>query len=112
MLLEGSAWTSLTATQQSTLIAMLPPDTENQALLARIQNGDTVDTRPRAFTLSNDCFRTDVAKFKEDLTSGHLAKTWLAAAEQAVLERAKGEFDGWKREEAERWWGQKGRSEV
>ena len=107
MLLEGSAWTSLSAEQQSTLVSMLPEDTENQALLTKIKAGEAEDTRPPAFTLANDCFRTDVAKFKEDLKNGHLAKTWQAAAEQAVIERAAGEYDAWKVEEAESWWGQK-----
>ena len=107
MLLEPSAWTSLTTEQQISLISMLPQDTANSALLQRLQAGDTNDTRPPAFTLSNDCFRTDVAKFKEDLKNGHLAKTWQAAAQQAIIDRAAGEFDAWKADEAELWWGQK-----
>jgi hypothetical protein len=107
MLLEGPAWTSLSAEQQSTLITMLPENSMHQALLAKISAGETEDTRPSAFTLVNDCFRTDVAKFQEDLKNGHLAKTWQAAAEQAVIERAAGEYDEWKAAEAESWWGQK-----
>jgi hypothetical protein len=86
---------------------MLPQDTANQASLAKIHAGETEDTRPSAFTLANNCFRTDVAKFQEDLQNGHLAKTWQTAAEQAVKERARGEFDEWKAAEAESWWGQK-----
>lgn len=64
--------------------------------------------RPEIFTLSSDCFRTDVAKFKDDLKNGHLAKTWQTAAEQAIRDRAAGLFDAWKAQEGERWWGQKG----
>jgi hypothetical protein len=108
MLLESPAWNSLTPSQQSTLISMLPESPDNVNLLAKISAGETADTRPAAFTLANNCFRTDVAKFQEDLKNGHLAKTWQAAAEQAVVERAAGEYDGWKAEEAEAWWGQKG----
>ena len=107
MLLEESAWTSLSAEQQKTLVSMLPQDPSNQAILKKIEAGDTKDTRPGAFTMSNDCFRTDVAKFKADLKNGHLAKTWQTAAEQAVVERAAGDFDEWKAQEAELWWGQK-----
>lgn len=106
-LLDTTSWTSLSAEQQVRLIAMLPDTAEHQQLLARIKAGDTGNTRPEAFTLSNDCFRTDVAKFQEDLKNGHLAKTWQAVAEQAVIERAAGEYDAWKAEEAELWWGQK-----
>lgn len=107
MLLEDHAWTSLTTSQQKTLLSMLPYSPENQKSLDRIAAGDANITRPQAFTLSNDCFRTDVAKFKEDLRNGHLAKSWQAAAEKAVAERANGTYDKWKAEEAEMWWGQK-----
>ena len=107
MLLETSAWSRLTAEQQATLVSMLPATAANTDLLTKIMGGETKGTRPQAFSMSNDCFRTDVAKFKEDLKNGHLAKTWQAAAEQAVIERAAGEYDAWKAEEAELWWGQK-----
>jgi hypothetical protein len=110
MLLEPAAWTSLSMEQQASLVTMLPQDSATVSLLAKIKSGETESTRPRAFTLSNDCFRTDVAKFKEDLKNGHLAKTWQAAAEQAVIERAAGEYDTWKAEEAELWWGQKSKT--
>jgi hypothetical protein len=107
MLLEPAAWTSLSVEQQTTLLSMLPHCAYNTALLDKIKAGPTEDTRPHAFTINNDCFRTDVAKFKEDLKNGHLAKTWQSAAEQAVIERAAGDYDAWKAEEAELWWGQK-----
>ncbi|KAF1918105.1 Asx homology domain-containing protein [Ampelomyces quisqualis] len=107
MLLEPAAWSSLSTEQQATLVSMLPATPANTALLTRIGGSETEGTRPQAFSMSNDCFRTDVAKFKEDLKNGHLAKTWQAAAEQAVIERAAGEYDAWKAEEAESWWGQK-----
>lgn len=112
MLLEPAAWTSLTADQQKELVAMLPDSVANKGFLEKIENGETEGTRPNAFTISNDCFRTDVAKFKEDLKNGHLAKTWQAAAHQAVVARAAGEYDEWKAQEAELWWGQKADPEV
>ncbi|KAF2633317.1 hypothetical protein BU25DRAFT_405227 [Macroventuria anomochaeta] len=106
MLLEDEAWTNLSAEQQATLVSMLPDTAETQQLLAKIKAGETEDTRPQIFK-ANVCFRTEVAKFQADLTNGHLAKTWQAVAEQAVIERAAGEYDAWKAEEAELWWGQK-----
>lgn len=96
MLLEESAWSSLSSEQQATLVSMLPPTPPNTSLLTAIKNGETDGRRPQAFDKSNDCFRTDVAKFQEDLRNGHLAKTWQAAAEQAVIERAEGKYDAWK----------------
>jgi hypothetical protein len=107
LLLEDGAWTSLSAEQQTTLISMLPDSPENQRLLEKIKAGDTgKETRPQWFKASN-VFGDEVAKFRADLTNGHLGKTWQAAAEQAVAERAAGEYDAWKAEEAELWWGQK-----
>ncbi|KAF2854990.1 hypothetical protein T440DRAFT_200690 [Plenodomus tracheiphilus IPT5] len=107
MLLEDLAWTSLTRSQQEDLLSMLPPSVADQEVLNKVTAADEDIARPSVFTLSNDCFRTDVAKFKEDLKNGHLAKTWQASAEQAVVERATGKYDEWKAEEAELWWGQK-----
>ncbi|KAH9882821.1 hypothetical protein J1614_000187 [Plenodomus biglobosus] len=107
LLLEDLAWTSLSRDQQKSLLSMLPPSLVNEEQLEKDTAVDEEISRPQAFTLSNDCFRTDVAKFKEDLQNGHLAKTWQAAAEQAAVERAAGKYDEWKAEEAEMWWGQK-----
>ncbi|KAF2826262.1 hypothetical protein CC86DRAFT_467020 [Ophiobolus disseminans] len=107
MLLEPTAWTCLSAEQQISLLSMLPQDSTTTALIAKVKRGETEGTRPHAFNISNDCFRTDVAKFKEDLKNGHLAKTWQASAEQAIIERAAGDYDEWKAEESELWWGQK-----
>lgn len=107
LLLEDGAWTSLSAEQQTTLISMLPDSPENQRLLESIKAGETGrETRPQWLRASN-MFRDEVAAFKKNLTNGRLGKTWQAAAEQAVAERAAGEFDAWKAEEAELWWGQK-----
>lgn len=106
MLTEDAAWISLSAEQQVTLVSMLPDTMETQQLLARIRRDEMEDTRPQ-YLKASDVFRTEVAKFQADLTNGHLAKTWQAAAEQAVVERAAGEYDAWKAEEAELWWGQK-----
>ena len=103
---DASAWTCLTPSQQTTLISMLPSSPENQRLLEKISNGETQHTPPR-YLSKGDVFRTEVAKFKEDLRNGHLAKTWQRDARVAVEERAEGVYDGWKGREAEAWWGQK-----
>jgi hypothetical protein len=111
MLLEPAAWTSLSTEQKITLMSMLPQDATHTELLDFIRATDGLDhltdTRPYAFTINNDCFRTDVAKFQADLRNGHLGKTWQASAEQAVVDRAAGVYDGFKAEEFEQWWGQK-----
>lgn len=105
---DDTAWRSLSAEQQETLVSMLPGTAETQRLLVRIRAGDTEDTKPQ-YLKASDVFRAEVAKFQADLKNGHLAKTWQVTAEQAVTERASGQYDAWKANEAELWWGQKGK---
>jgi hypothetical protein len=108
MLLDPSAWDSLTTPQRASLIAMLPPSSTSLRVLDELATGKITELkRPRELTVNFNIFRTDVAKFKEDLGNGYLGKTWRASAEEAVKDRAAGAFDAWKDEEAERWWGQK-----
>lgn len=108
MLLTDGAWTNLSKGQKQTLLSMLPSTPPIKRLQADIASGAAdPKARPREFGPNFVHFRTDVAKFLEDLTNGHLAKGWQASAEQAVLERAAGRFDAWKAAEAEAWWGQK-----
>ncbi|KAF2264241.1 hypothetical protein CC78DRAFT_245115 [Lojkania enalia] len=99
LLQTASAWSVLTPAQQEELIALLPPHH------APVAAGD----RPQELGHC-DVFRTDVAKFQEDLGNGHLAKTWQEHAINAVAERAMGTYDWWKQEEAEKWWGQRSRA--
>lgn len=84
---------------------MLPPTDSNVSLLGQAQDGSKV-TRPKELSAC-EIFRTDVAKFQEDLRNGHLAKGWQNQAKQAILDRKDGLFDEWKKRETETWWGQK-----
>jgi hypothetical protein len=93
---------------QAELIAMLPGTQANCSLLAQLADGASGVGRPT--NLGGNCavFRTDVKKWQDDLGEGYLTKTWQEAAERAMKARAAGEFDNWKEEEGESWWGQKG----
>lgn len=84
---------------------MLSPE-QKAELLALLPNPADAASDGRPNVLGNDVFRTDVAKFQEDLSYGHLAKTWQDKASTAVVERIEGRYDAWKAAEAERWWGQ------
>ncbi|KAF2443565.1 hypothetical protein P171DRAFT_389880 [Karstenula rhodostoma CBS 690.94] len=107
MLLKANAWTCLTSEQKLKILALLPLNPINFKLAHDLRAGTAADdARPREVSLNFDLFRTDVAKFKEDLVNGHLGKTWQASAEQAIKDRAAGAFDNWKEREAELWWGQ------
>jgi hypothetical protein len=117
LLMEQSAWTSLSDEQQSRLVSLLPPTAANvaaQAALAGPGSGSGSGTgaaggvqRPKELSLGFEPFRSDVSAFKTDLGNGQYGKAWLAQAEQAVVDRAEGKFDAWKEEETEAWWGQK-----
>jgi hypothetical protein len=107
MLLEPTAWTCLTPEQKLEILALLPSNYINVKLVDKLRSGTALDdARPREFNINFNLFRTDVAKFKEDLENGHLCKTWQASAEQAMVERAEGKFDDWKEQQSQLWWGQ------
>ena len=107
LLLEPRAWICLPPDQKLEILALLPKNIMNTKLAAELREGTAADNaRPREFDINFNLFRTDVAKFKEDLENGHLGKTWQASAEQAIVDRAAGKFDVWKERQSERWWGQ------
>ncbi|KAF9732074.1 hypothetical protein PMIN06_002678 [Paraphaeosphaeria minitans] len=107
MLLKAHAWTCLTSEQKLDILNLLPLNSINLKLANNLGAGTAAeDARPREVSLNFNLFRTDVAKFKEDLANGHLGKTWQTSAEQAIKDRAAGAFDEWKEREAELWWGQ------
>jgi hypothetical protein len=107
MLLEPVAWTCLSAAEQKELLDMLPSTTRNLGLITQhIADPTSAIARPNELS-AGEIFRTDVAKFQTDLSNGHLAKGWQAAAQQAMILRAEGAFDAWKEAETEAWWGQK-----
>ena len=55
----------------------------------------------------DDNWRGAVRRFQEDLSSGRMEPEWLEEAHEAMEERARGDFDDWKEQEFEEFWGQK-----
>ena len=62
---------------------------------------------PMAFFKYDPDFRRGIREFQEDLGSGRLDPKWQADAAQAMEERARGEFDAYKEDQFEAFWGQK-----
>ncbi|KAF1961113.1 hypothetical protein CC80DRAFT_513088 [Byssothecium circinans] len=109
LLIAAEAWTCLTIPEKRVLFSKLPASHANIRLLKQIENGEVAETtRPKEFGANFNLFRTDVAKFKEELENGYLTRSWQADSERAVIDRAEGKFDVWKAAESEMWWGQKG----
>ena len=62
---------------------------------------------PMSFFKYDPDFRRGIREFQEDLGSGRLDPKWQADAAQAMEERARGEFDAYKENQFEAFWGQK-----
>lgn len=62
---------------------------------------------PMEFFKYDPDFRRGLREFQEDLALGRLDPTWQADAAQAMEERARGEFDAYKENQFEAFWGQK-----
>ena len=62
---------------------------------------------PMTFFKYDPDFRRGIREFQEDLGSGRLDPKWQADAAQAMEERARGEFDAYKEDQFEAFWGQK-----
>ena len=62
---------------------------------------------PMTFFKYDADFRRGIREFQEDLASGRLDPRWQADAAQAMEERARGEFDAYKENQFEAFWGQK-----
>lgn len=54
-------------------------------------------------------WRRLIREFQEDLGAGRYEPEWLQAAAQAMEERARGDFDQFKEDQFEEFWGQKQR---
>ena len=62
---------------------------------------------PMTFFKYDPDLRRGIREFQEDLGSGRLDPKWQADAAQAMEERARGEFDAYKEDQFEAFWGQK-----
>ena len=62
---------------------------------------------PMTFFKYDPDFRRGIREFQEDLASGRLDPKWQADAAQAMEERARGQFDAYKENQFEAFWGQK-----
>ena len=62
---------------------------------------------PMTFFKYDPDFRRGIREFQEDLASGRLDPEWQADAALAMEERARGDFDSYKENEFEAFWGQK-----
>lgn len=62
---------------------------------------------PMPLLRHNQSFQTALRLFQEDLSAGRYDPTWLKNAAAASAKRAAGDFDEWKEQNREKFWGQK-----
>ncbi|KAL1641411.1 hypothetical protein SLS58_006113 [Diplodia intermedia] len=105
ILKDPRAWNSLSPTQQSIIISLLP----NVPALAPDPADPTASLPniPQQMLSCNDAFRADISMFQFDLSEGRLEPDWQHDGLVAMERRARGEFDEWKEKEVEAFWGQK-----
>ncbi|KAK7535554.1 Asx homology domain-containing protein [Phyllosticta citricarpa] len=104
ILKDPRAWESLSKEQQSQLISLLPngPTIDPQGT-----EGDSLPNIPQQMLASNSALLSDIAMFGEDLREGRLDPDWQRDGQIAMEMRARGDFDEWKIQEMESFWGQK-----
>ncbi|KAK7526452.1 Asx homology domain-containing protein [Phyllosticta citriasiana] len=104
ILKDPRAWESLSKEQQSQLISLLPngPTIDSQGT-----EGDSLPNIPQQMLASNSALLSDIAMFGEDLREGRLDPDWQRDGQIAMEMRARGDFDEWKIQEMESFWGQK-----
>lgn len=98
------AWSSLSSDQQKKLVSLLPNGSD---LMCKIE--EQKSNVLKECLMSNSAFQSDIRMFQEDLAEGRLQPALLAKAKAAMEKRSRGDFDEWKEEETERFWGQKQR---
>ena len=100
---DPKTYENFTKSDWEDLRETLPPD------IAINPDGYSI---PMAFFKYDADFRRGIREFQEDLASGRLDPQWQADAAQAMEERARGEFDAYKENQFEAFWGQKQKSSV
>ncbi|KAI9832538.1 MAG: hypothetical protein M1819_004328 [Sarea resinae] len=80
---------------------------ELQSLLPEHALTPTQDGIRSDFLLHDPDFKTAVRMYQEDLQQGRLDPEWQKQAAEAMEERANGDFDDFKAQEMEEFWGQR-----
>ena len=87
----------MTEEEKATIRSLLPENTPF----------DDDGTPSAEFLKYNTDWRNGIRQLQEEVGSGRLDPEWQADAAQAMEERAAGEFDAFKEQQYEEFWGQK-----
>ncbi|PGH09949.1 hypothetical protein AJ79_05565 [Helicocarpus griseus UAMH5409] len=110
LLSNPKAWTCLDEDEKKEIIALLPDDIQRHADPPPTSADDpnyVIPPLPESFVRYSNNWRDAVRQFQLDLQTGRYDPEWQRQAAEAMEERADGQFDKFKEEQFEEFWGQK-----
>lgn len=99
----------LTAEQRAKVISWLPPC--DITYVSEPKDGSNPDLNPQIDhkLWGHSVFKDALANWRQDLSEGKYEKEYIEKGQQARRRRMAGEFDDWKDDQFELFWGQKQR---
>ncbi|KAF2084354.1 hypothetical protein K490DRAFT_3391, partial [Saccharata proteae CBS 121410] len=103
VLKNPKAWEVLSDAQKAGLVDLM-----SEGAKSKLDGEEALGSALRSTDLVNDtAFRSSVALFQQDLSEGRLDPEWQEEGALAMEQRARGDFDNWKHNETEKFWGEK-----
>ncbi|KAL6236018.1 Asx homology domain-containing protein [Aspergillus navahoensis] len=101
------AWNCLEEAEKQEILDLLPSDIHPNPSPPPDDPNAKIPPLPDSFLRYSTNWREAIRHFQLDLQSGRYDPRWVREAEEAVAQRAAGEFDKFKEQEFEEFWGQK-----
>ncbi|KAI9736851.1 MAG: hypothetical protein M1818_005902 [Claussenomyces sp. TS43310] len=100
LLADPEAWNTLTPDERAEILALMPPQGASQG-------GEEDKSINGEFLKYDQDWSHSVSNYKQDLAEGRNDPEWQAQAIAASQKRRAGQFDAFKEQEFEEFWGQK-----
>ncbi|KAJ9314973.1 hypothetical protein DTO271D3_4712 [Paecilomyces variotii] len=107
VLAHPDAWNCLDEDEKKEILSLLPDNVHPNPEPDPEDPNAKIPPIPQEFLRYSNTWREGVRQFQVDLEAGRYDPEWLRQAANAMEERAKGEFDNFKEQEFEEFWGQK-----
>ncbi|KAA8643291.1 hypothetical protein EYZ11_002328 [Aspergillus tanneri] len=107
LLARPEAWDRLEESEKQEILSLLPEGTHPNPYPPPGDPDAKIPPLPESFLRYSNHWRDGVRNFQLDLQSGRYDPDWLHQAEEAMTQRAAGNFDKFKEDEYEEFWGQK-----
>ncbi|KAJ5661013.1 uncharacterized protein N7484_000385 [Penicillium longicatenatum] len=107
LLASSAAWHALDEDEKRQILDLLPADTHPNADPPADDPSAKIPPLPDSFIRYSNNWRDCIRQFQIDLQNGRYDPEWLRQADEARKERENGDFDSFKEQEYEEFWGQK-----